>query len=83
MGLIDDDEIVVAPFDPREVDVADLALLTRKIGMRQDGVAESVFAQRIHLAVVGGEVVGPVLAQLLRAKHEHVLVSLLEPLDDC
>ena len=82
MGLVDDNEIVVAPFDPREVNVADLALLTRKISMRQDGVTEPIFAQRVHLAVVRGEVIGPVLAQLLRAQHEHVLVALLEPLDD-
>ena len=78
--LIDDDQVVVAPVDRREVDVAGLAGLAAQVGVREHVVAEAVVAERIELVVQFID--RPVLAQLLRAEDEHAFVAQLEVFDD-
>ena len=78
--LVDDDEIVVAPVQGREIEIARSAGLAAEVGVRENVVAETVIDERIEEAVVAID--GPVVAQLLRAEHEDALVFQLEVFHD-
>ena len=80
MRLVDDDEVVVAPVDVREVDVAREAAVAREVGVVQDVVVEAV--GREEVAAVVRLVERPVVAQALGTQHEHAIVAQLVVLDD-
>ena len=80
MALVDDDEIIVAPVQQRQVEAVALALLTAEVGVEKHIVAQAVFLQRVVLVVA---LVGiPVVVQLLRAQDENGLIAVLVVLDD-
>ena len=78
--LVDDDEVVVAPVQGREIDVAGVTGLAAEVGVGNDIVAEAVGDEGIEEAV--GLVNGPVVAELLRAENEDALVLQLEVFHD-
>ena len=78
--LVDYDQVVVAPVDVGEVDVARLAAVAREIGMVEDVVVEAVGGEEIALVV--GFVKGPVVAQPLGAEHQHAPVAQFIVFDD-
>ena len=61
--LVDDDEVVVAPVDVREIDVAGQAAVAGEVGVVQNVVVEAVGGQEV--AAVVGLVERPVVAQAL------------------
>jgi len=80
MAFIDDEQIVVAPVHGREIDVAGGSSLAAEIGMIQHIVVEAIGGELVAPVVL--RVDRPVLAQLLRAEHEHAVVAQLVVFDD-
>ena len=78
--LVDDNEIVVAPVERLEVDVAGIAALAAQVGVGKNVVTEAVVQERIEQAV--GLVNGPVVAKLLRAENKDAFILQLEVFDD-
>ena len=80
MGLVDDDQVVVAPVDVGKVDVAGSAAVAREVGVVEHVVVEAVGGQDV--AAVVGLVERPVVAQALGAEHQHAVIAQLVVLDD-
>ena len=80
MGLVDDDEIVVAPVHVRQVDVARQPAVAGQVGVVQNVVVEAV--GREDVAPVVRLVERPVVAQPLRAEDQHAVIAQLVVLDD-
>ena len=80
VGLVDDDQAVVAPVDRGEVPAVACALVAGEVGVEENVVPEPVFGQDIVLVVVAVGV--PVGLELFGAQDEHVLVAHLVVLDD-
>ena len=80
VGFVDDDEVVVAPVDVGEVDVAGSAAVAREVGVVENVVVEAVGGEEV--AAVIGLVERPVVAQALRHEHEHAVVAQLVVFDD-
>ena len=78
--LVDDDEVVVAPVDVGEFDVAGLAAVAGEVGVIQDIVVESVRGEDV--AAVVGLVERPVVAEALWHEHEDAVVAQLVVFDD-
>ena len=64
--LVDDDEVVVAPVDVRQIDVAGQAAVAGQVGVVQDIVVEAVGGEDV--AAIVGFVERPVVAQSLGAR---------------
>ena len=78
--LVDDDEVVVAPVDVGEVDVAGETTVAGQVGVVQDVVVEAIGRQEV--AAVVGLVERPVVAQPLGDQDQHAIVAQLVVLDD-
>ena len=78
--LINDHQVIIAPVDFLQLHAIGAATNTRKVGMEQDGIAEPVASDWI------GDVVGPighpVVAKLLGAEYQDILVARLVVFDD-
>jgi hypothetical protein len=73
VGLVDHDQIVVAPIDTIEWRAEGLAVFTLQIGMAEHVIVEAVFGEdvRLEIPVVGQPVVG----EFLGAEHEYGAVA--------
>ena len=80
VGLVDDDEVVVAPVDVGEVEVAGEAAVAGEVGVVEDVVVEAVGGEDVAAVVDGVE--GPVVAEPLGAEDEDAVVAELVVLDD-
>ena len=80
VGFVDDHEVVVAPIDVREVDVAGSAAVAGEVGVVEHVVVEAVGGEEV--AAVVGLVERPVVAQALGHQHQHAVVAKLVVLDD-
>ena len=80
VGFVDDDEVVVAPVDVGEVDVAGSAAVAGEVGVIENVVIEAVGGEEV--AAVVRLVECPVVAQALRHQHQHAVVAQLVVLDD-
>ena len=81
MGFVDDHQAVIAPVEIGEVNAAGHPRIPRQIGMRQQGVAETIFGKRVLDLPVARLVQRPVFPQFLGAKHQYALVAQLKILD--
>ena len=80
VGFVDDDEVVVAPVDVGEVDVAGSAAVAGQVGVVENVVIEAVGGEEV--AAVVGLVECPVVAQALRHEHQHAVIAKLVVFDD-
>ena len=80
VGFVDDDEVVVAPVDMGEVDVAGSAAVAGEVGVVENVVVEAVGGEEV--AAVVGLVECPVVAQALGHQHQHAVVAKLVVFDD-
>ena len=80
MGLVDDHEVVVAPVDVSEVDVAGSAAVAGEVGVVENVVVEAVGGEEV--AAVVGLVERPVVAEPLGHQHQHAVVAQLVVFDD-
>lgn len=78
--LVDYNEVVIAPVDRLEIDVAAHAGRAVEVGVAQDVITEAVLAEDVSLVVL--QVDRPVLAQLFRTDHQHAVIAQLVVLDD-
>ena len=80
VGLVDDDEVVVAPVDMSEVDVAGHAAVAGQVGVVEHVVIEAVGGEKV--AAVVRLVECPVVAQSLGHQHQHAVVAKFVVFDD-
>ena len=78
--LVDDDQVVVAPIDVSQVDVAGSAAVAGEIGVVEHVVIEAVGGEEV--AAVVGLVERPVVAESLGHEHQHAVVAKLVVFDD-
>ena len=78
--LVDDDEVVIAPIDVGEVDIARQAAVARQIRVVENIVVETVAGEEV--ATVVGAVKAPVVAQALGAQDQYPIVAELVVFDD-
>ena len=81
VGLIDYDEVVVAPTQVLKVDVSRHAVVAGQVRVVEDVIGEAVVGKGVAVIIAAGPE-RPVLAQALRAEDEHAAVSLLIVFDD-
>ena len=78
MGLINDEEVVIAPVQRFEVDVAGVPGFATQIGVTENVVTEAVGPERIERVVQAID--RPVVAELFRAEDKDAFVPQLEKL---
>jgi len=78
--LVDDQQVVVAPVDVGQIDIAGQAAVAGQVGMVQNVVIEPIRGEDV--AAVVGLVEGPIVAQALRAEDQRAVVAQLVVLDD-
>ena len=78
--LVDDHQVVVAPVDVGQVDVAGIAAVAGEIGVVEYVVTEAVGGQEV--AAVVGLVERPVVTEPLGHQHQHAVVAQLVVFDD-
>ena len=80
VGLVNDNQVVIAPVNVRQVNVAGLATVAGQVGVVEHVVMETVGGEDV--AAVVGLVDGPIVAKALGDQHQDAVVAQLVILDD-
>src|SRR5690606_25143497 len=80
VGLIDDDEVIVAPVQRLEIDFTGVTAGPAQVRMVEYIVIESVGRQEIPAII--DRVQGPIVPEFFRAENEHAVVPQLIVLDN-
>ena len=75
MGLINHNQVVVAPVEGLQIHSIHLASLAREVGVGEYGIGKTVFQKWIEFTVVLRQIDGPVIPQLLGAEYQHPMVA--------